>query len=122
MEILFLLLLLQIKHCIADFNLQTYQQTIKKGVYGNPIGISHTIDHMWTSMVALLIFNLWFPINIFTLLWVVALEGLIHYHVDWFKVHFGTKNMQTSECWAQFGDDQMAHQLTYIWMVWQIII
>ena len=33
MEILFLLLLLQVKHSYADFTIQTYAQTIRKGIY-----------------------------------------------------------------------------------------
>ena len=56
MSILFLMLLLQIKHCYADFMVQTYAQTVRKGIYRDPVGISHSVDHIWTSMLALLIF------------------------------------------------------------------
>ena len=47
MEILALLLLFQIKHWYADFKIQTYMQTVKKGVWLDPVGISHTLDHVW---------------------------------------------------------------------------
>jgi hypothetical protein len=49
MDILLLMFLLQVKHCYADFVLQTYMQTIKKGVWLDPVGISHTTDHMYYS-------------------------------------------------------------------------
>jgi len=53
MDILVLLLFLQIKHWYADFKIQTYMQTVKKGVWLDPIGISHSFDHAWCTLVAL---------------------------------------------------------------------
>ena len=62
MEILLLLLLLQIKHLYADFKIQTYMQTVKKGVWLDPIGISHSLDHVWGSLVVLLLFSFVIPL------------------------------------------------------------
>ena len=61
MDILLLLLLLQVKHWYADFKIQTYMQTVKKGVWLDPIGISHTLDHIWTTLVVLFLFSFLHP-------------------------------------------------------------
>jgi len=116
MDILLLFFLLQVKHCYADFVIQTYDQTVKKGIYRDPVGISHSIDHIYTSMIALLGYSFFFPISPVLIFALPFLEGIVHYHIDWFKVRFGTKNMQTPLFWQQFGYDQLAHQATYILM------
>jgi hypothetical protein len=122
MELLLLLLLLQIKHCYADFVLQTYAQTVRKGIYRDPVGISHSLDHVWTSMVVLLIFTLYCPLPPMAVVLVPLVEGIIHYHIDWTKVHYGIKDNTKPKFWSQFGYDQLAHQLTYIWIVWYLLI
>jgi hypothetical protein len=122
MEILALILLLQLKHCYADFVIQTYVQTVKKGIYRDPIGISHSVDHVWTSMVVLLIFSFFVPTNPFVLIGLCLVEGIIHYHIDWIKVKYGSKDQTKPMFWTQFGLDQLAHQLTYLWMVWVVLL
>jgi len=122
MEILLLMLLLQIKHCYADFVIQTYAQTVHKGIYRDPIGISHTVDHIWTSLVAFLIFSFFVPTNPFTVMWICIVEGILHYHIDWIKVKYGCKDHTKPLHWAQFGYDQLAHQVTYLWMIWMTIL
>ena len=121
MEILILLLLLQIKHCYADFVLQTYMQTIKKGVWLDPIGISHTLDHVYCSLIVLLLFSLVFPISPVGILLVSFVEGIIHYLVDYTKVKYGSKDNTKPIFWTQFGLDQLAHQATYLAMVAYLI-
>lgn len=122
MEILVSLLLLQIKHCYADFVLQTYMQTVKKGVWLNPVGISHTLDHMLCSLIALLIFSFFVPVSAFVILFVVFIEGITHYLIDFSKVKYGSKDNTKPIFWTQFGVDQLAHQVTYIWMIWFLLI
>jgi len=121
MDILLLFLLLQVKHCYADFVLQTYMQTIKKGVWLDPIGISHTTDHIYCSLIALLIFSFFYPVGAFTIIGVAFAEGIIHYLVDYTKVKFGSKDNTKPIFWTQFGLDQLAHQVTYILMVWALL-
>jgi len=116
MDILILFLLLQVKHCYADFVIQTYDQTVRKGIYRDPIGISHSADHVWTSLIAFLFYSIFFVTNPFTVIWLCFAEGIIHYHIDWTKVHFGTKDQTKPAFWAQFGLDQLAHQITYLLM------
>lgn len=122
MEILFLLFLLQVKHCYADFYLQTYMQTVKKGVWMDPIGISHTTDHVYCSLVALLIFSFFYTISLPGVIFITLLEGVIHYIVDYTKVKYGSKDNTKPIFWTQFGLDQLAHQVTYIGMIWYLLI
>jgi hypothetical protein len=121
MDILALLLLLQIKHCYADFVLQTYMQTVKKGVWMDPVGISHTLDHVYCSLIALLVFSLFVPLSAFSILLVSLVEGVIHYIVDYSKVKYGSKDNTKPIFWTQFGLDQLAHQATYLAMVAYLI-
>jgi hypothetical protein len=116
MDIIVLLLLLQIKHWYADFKIQTYMQTVKKGVWLDPIGISHTIDHVWCSLVVLLPFCLFSPVALSAVLTAVVLEGITHYLIDYTKVKYGCKDNTTPLFWNQFGLDQLAHQFCYLMM------
>jgi hypothetical protein len=122
MDLLFLLLLLQIKHCYADFVMQTYIQTVKKGVWLDPTGISHTTDHMICTLIAMLIFSVFVPLGAFTILSVTLVEGIAHYLVDFSKVKYGCKDNTKPIFWTQFGLDQLAHQITYIWMIWFLLV
>jgi len=121
MDTLLLMLLLQIKHCYADFGIQTYDQTVKKGIYGDWVGITHTLDHVWTSWISLLVFSFFVPINFWSLVLLPVVEGIIHYHIDWSKVRFGTKDIKSPLFWKQFGLDQLAHQLTYLAMILYLV-
>lgn len=117
MEILLLFLLLQIKHYYADFGIQTYQQTVRKGIYKDLIGISHSLDHVWTTLTVLIVFHFFYPIPVIKILLVALFEGLLHYHIDFVKVKFGCKDITKPLFWNQFGLDQLAHQLTYLLMI-----
>lgn len=122
MEILLLLTLLQIKHWYADFKIQTYMQTVKKGVWLDPVGISHSIDHIWCTLVALMIFNVFYPIAAGVMILVGIVEGIIHYLIDYTKVKYGCKDNTKPLFWNQFGLDQLAHQLCYILIVFFILV
>ncbi len=122
MEILALLVLLQIKHWYADFVIQTYMQTVKKGVWLHPVGISHSCDHVWTTLVALFAFSFIHYINPITIVIISIVEGVIHYFIDFVKVKYGCKDNTKPLFWNQFGMDQLAHQLTYLAMVYILLI
>jgi hypothetical protein len=122
MEILILLLLLQAKHCYADFYLQTYMQTVKKGVWMDPIGMSHTLDHVYCSLIIILLFSVFVPLSVIGIITVSFIEGITHYLIDYTKVKYGSKDNTKPIFWTQFGLDQLAHQLTYLWMVWYLLI
>jgi len=122
MEILALLLLLQIKHWYADFKIQTYMQTVKKGVWLHPTGISHSLDHVWTTLVALLVFSFFHYLSAPAILIIAVIEGILHYTIDFVKVKYGCKDNTKPLFWNQFGLDQLAHQLTYIAIVWYLLL
>ena len=122
MDILLLMLLLQVKHCYADFYLQTYMQTVKKGVWMDPIGLSHTAEHMYCSFFIIVAFSYFFSLSTFAIIFVTFIEGITHYLVDFVKVKYGSKDNTKPIFWTQFGLDQLAHQLTYLWMVWYLLI
>lgn len=121
-QVLFLMILLQVKHFYADFVLQTYMQTVKKGIWLNPIGISHSLDHGACTLVALLIFALFVPIAPIVILTLTLLEVILHYMIDFSKVKYGNKDNTKPIYWTQFGLDQLAHQFTYFALIWYIIL
>lgn len=122
MEILLLMFLLQVKHWYADFVVQTYMQTVKKGVWLDPIGISHSLDHAWATMIALLVFSLFVPISAFIILMIASVEACLHYLIDFVKVKYGCKDNTKPLFWNQFGLDQLAHQICYILIVAILIL
>jgi hypothetical protein len=122
MEALLLILLLQIKHWYADFVVQTYMQTVKKGVWLNPCGISHSIDHVYSTLIALLIFNFFVPISALLIILVAISEGILHYMIDFVKVKYGCKDNTKPLFWNQFGLDQLAHQICYLLIALVLLI
>lgn len=123
MEILILLLLLQIKHWYADFKIQTYMQTVKKGIWLDPVGVSHSLDHIWGTLLVLTLFALTIhPIPAIILVAVALIEGATHYIIDFVKVKYGCKDNTKPLFWNQFGLDQLAHQTCYLTMVWYTLI
>ncbi len=121
MDSIVIMLLLQIKHWFVDFWIQSYQQTISKGIYGNLVGLSHTIEHVIGTLIALLIASIFVPISPSLMIFLGLLDLIIHYHVDYVKMHYGIKNSATTRFWREFGLDQLAHQLTYVGFVYLII-
>ncbi len=117
METLLLLLLLQIKHWYADFKIQTYMQTVKKGVWLDPVGLSHSLDHVWCSLVALLVGSFFIPLNLLLVVVLCFVEGVLHYAIDYIKVKYGCKDNTKPIFWSQFGLDQLSHQVTYLLIV-----
>lgn len=114
MEILFLLLLFQIKHWYADFKIQTYIQTVKKGVWLDPIGMSHTGDHIWGTLTVLVVFSLIHTVSVGAIIFIAVVEGIAHYLIDYTKVKYGCKDNTKPLFWNQFGLDQLAHQVCYL--------
>lgn len=121
LDSLLLMCFLQLKHYYADFVVQTYAQTIRKGIYKDPVGISHSLDHIVGSLVVLLIASFFVSISLPKILLLCFIEGLLHYHIDWCKVYFGIKDLTKPLFWNQFGMDQLAHQLTYLGMIYFLL-
>jgi hypothetical protein len=97
-------------------------QTVKKGVWMDPIGLSHTVDHIYSSLIVMLGFSLFVSINPISIIFVVTVEGTIHYLIDFIKVKYGCKDNTKPIFWTQFGLDQLVHEMTYLWMVWYLLV
>lgn len=104
-----ILLLLQIKHWYVDFVNQSDAEVIAKGIYGDIVGIIHSIKHgIFTYFVFLLIK----PIIVALLIGIIDI--ILHYHIDWIKRNYGNQDIQNKKFWAHLGLDQMAHQICYL--------
>lgn len=109
------LLILQLKHFLCDFVLQTPYQFLNKGKYGHPGGIIHAGLHALTSLP---IFYL-IPTSVPIVLAIVIGEFILHYHIDWMKEQTVSRRrwkFPQAEFWWMFGADQGLHQLTYLGM------
>jgi len=116
--ILLVFVVLQIKHFLADFVLQTSRMIHEKGIYGASHGIYHSL---WHSAGTLLAFVWLHPI-----IGLVAafFDFLLHYHIDWAKSNINKKYNYTQDnpkFWVWFGADQLAHQLTYLLFAYLLI-
>lgn len=107
------LLILQFKHFVADFVLQTPYQFLNKGKYGHPGGIIHAGIHALGSMLAFLVITPSLRLGVA----IVVGEFIAHYHIDWMKERT-TRIRQwvfpQAEFWWTFGADQALHQATYV--------
>lgn len=112
---------LLIKHCIADFLLQTENQRRGKGVYGATGGIAHSATHILLTAPVFLILP---DVGIGTAAALLAGEFVVHYHLDWSKDQILRRNGWTTRdtaFWWALGIDQLAHGLTYVGLLWLAI-
>ena len=114
--VFFILILLQIKHWYIDFVNQSSEEVARKGIYLDWLGIKHSVKQGIGTVVCLLPF-VYYP--------EVALifgfiDFILHYHIDYCKMRFGNRDIATPAFWAQLGLDQMAHQLTYLGIVYAL--
>ncbi|MEM7521066.1 MAG: DUF3307 domain-containing protein [Pseudomonadota bacterium] len=117
---LILLALLQVKHLFADFFLQTHRMLMGRDEYVHLGRIQHVGIHGGLSFVVLAFAGV--PVVLAGLLCV--LEAAVHYHIDWIKGWYtAVKEHGPTDAnyWRAFGTDQLAHQLTYIAMIWVLI-
>jgi hypothetical protein len=107
------LVLFQLKHYLCDFVLQTSSQVQAKGTYGAPGGLRHAGLHAIGSIPALFMLTR----SLLTILALIAIEFVLHYHVDFTKARVDAARGWTvadQQYWIVFGLDQFVHQLTYL--------
>lgn len=122
-DVLFLVLLLQVKHVFADFFLQGPYIINNRRFYGHPGGLLHVAIHLVGSLVVLLVMGT--PLALMG--WLLLAEGVFHYHVDWLKDNFNLRFQLTPRdplYWQAMGVDQGLHQATYLamalaWYLWK---
>jgi hypothetical protein len=110
------LVLLEVKHFICDFVVQTGYQVRSKAIYGHPGGLLHAGLHGIASLPAILLLTN-APLLIAA---IVVAEFVVHYHVDWLKAAITRLRALSHEellYWILFGADQFLHQATYIVML-----
>lgn len=119
--ILVILALLFVKHWYVDFVNQTMEEVQWKGTYLDWRGVKHSLKHGFgTALVLFLITTLDFEKSLFF----GALDFILHYHIDWAKININKENNYTVEnpkFWMWLGADQLAHSLTYLFIMWAII-
>jgi hypothetical protein len=106
-----LLSLLLIKHFAVDWCLQTEDEVKHKGTYLHPIGIQHSIKHALATVLVT------FPFLPSVALVLGAIDGMLHYHIDWSKQNITLKlGMSTTDkaFWVLIGFDQLLHQFCYL--------
>lgn len=106
------LTLLFLKHYFVDFVLQTDEMIKEKGIYGSWGGINHSTQHyIFTLLIAAFFVAPWLSVAL------ALLDGFLHYHIDWFKMNYGNRDITNKLFWNHLGLDQLAHSLTYIGLV-----
>jgi hypothetical protein len=118
--ILFLLVLLQIKHWYIDFVNQTNVEVASKGIYGDSEGVNHSVKHGIGTMLAIVLV-VGTPYIAYAAI-LALLDSILHYHIDWLKMNYGNRDISTPAFWNHLGLDQMAHQLTYLLVAYIVII
>lgn len=120
LTVLAALAILQVKHLLCDFFLQTSHQIENKGTYGHPGGLIHAGIHMLGTLPVFLVY----PVSLTAGVVILTLEFIVHYHIDWLKNvignHYGWTTRDAAYWWA-FGTDQFLHQITYLVMVLALV-
>lgn len=109
---MFVLILLQIKHWYIDFVNQTEEEIQHKAIYLDWIGIKHSVKHGVSTFVILWAVLGWPEADVAFAL--ATVDFLLHYHIDWFKMNYGNRDIRTPQFWNHLGLDQMTHQIVYI--------
>ena len=112
---------LVIKHGICDFALQSTWMVAGKGRYGHWGGVCHVAIHGLGSL-AVLAFA---PAAWSLVLTLIAVELLVHYHIDWAKEQIGRRAGWTPNdqgFWIAIGVDQTLHHLTYLAMIAWLVL
>jgi len=109
-ELTLFLMLLQVKHFIIDYPLQTQQMIASKGIFADGPGVVHSLLHAAGSLLLLLFFT---SITLAVLL--ALLDFVLHYLIDFSKKRLNyRKTPQHKDFWTITGADQLAHQLCYL--------
>lgn len=112
-----LLIGLEIKHYVADYLLQPGWILAGKGDILKPGGYAHAGIHAALTAVILLVAGTAPGL----VAMVFAAEFVIHYALDFGKIHYSRGihvDRNPSRFWALHGLDQLAHQLTYVAIIY----
>jgi hypothetical protein len=105
--------LLNLKHFICEYVLQTAAISASKIRYGSINSFIHIIHHAFGTLVVGLILD--FDLDL--TLGLVVLEAILHYHIDWVHMKFGAQSYKDKNYWQWLGAEQFAHHQTFIVMI-----
>lgn len=111
------LALCQLKHWLVDFYFQTNEMVKGKAIYGNKYGMVHSFQH---GLMMFLVVGLFTDFKLACMFAVV--DAIIHYHIDWFRMNYGSGDVKDKSFWMHFGLDQMAHQITYLILAFYLFL
>ncbi|MDX2485623.1 MAG: DUF3307 domain-containing protein [Pseudodonghicola sp.] len=115
--LLILFCLLQIKHMFADFYLQTPRMLSGRGSYWHMGRAQHAGVHALGSIIVFLLIGA----PLLFILALVAVEWMLHFHIDYWKGQLCNRKALDPfkpAFWRATGADQAMHQLTYVAMAW----
>jgi len=115
-----LLIGLELKHFVADYLLQPGWILAGKGNIFHPGGYAHAAIHAGMSLIVLLLVGT--PLGLAAALF--AGEFVLHYALDYSKIQYSAGvhvDNKPARYWALHGADQLAHQLTYVAMIYLVV-
>jgi hypothetical protein len=119
-DLFILLALLFVKHWYIDFVDQSMEEVNSKGNYGEWFGIRHSLKQGIGTFLVFALTDISFMDA-----WLFGLiDFALHYHIDWAKININRAKNYTIEMpqfWAWLGADQLAHSITYLFLVWLAI-
>lgn len=107
------MVLLNLKHLLAEYILQTPHIAYSKIRYGSLNSFIHILHHAFGTLMA----GLLLKFDLGLILGLVLLEAVIHYHVDWLHMRFGSTSYKDKKYWQWLGAEQFAHHQTFILMI-----
>ncbi len=119
--ILILFCLLQMKHMLGDYFLQTPRMLTGRATYLHLGRAQHAAVHALGSAIAFALIGA--PWGLILALCVA--EWIVHFHIDWAKArHSAQSGLGPTDAgyWRAAGLDQALHQFTYIAMVWAWVV
>ena len=119
--LLWLLIIFQVKHFIADFVLQNVwmlQKSRPNWDFVLPLSI-----HCGVHALSTLPFVLYLKPSMW---WLAVLDFVVHFAMDRIKAgprYLGRFNdIQSKAYWVSFGLDQMVHHFTHIYICWMLAL
>jgi hypothetical protein len=107
------LVVLEVKHFIFDYPLQTRYMLKNKATYGHPGGLIHAGLHVLGTTAVFLVVR---P-SLAAIIGILVGEFIVHYHIDWAKGQLTRRGgLTTADAmyWWGIGADQLLHHLTYL--------
>jgi Protein of unknown function (DUF3307) len=111
-----LLVLLNVKHFVCDFLLQTTNMVKHKGTFLHKAGIAHAGIHMAGTFLCVFAF-----FSVVSAIAAALIDLVMHYLIDYSKMNIGQRfDLKPSNMpyWWLIGFDQFLHYQTYVFILY----